>query len=64
MVVSAVWSGLGILETESETEFRIYSDFHTQPSVGFTENCPEKRKHPMKSSGVDKNALLMSEVSK
>ncbi len=33
----------------------IYWDFHTQPSLGFTENGPEKRKE-------DENALLMSEV--
>ncbi len=37
-------------------------DFHTQPSLGFTENGPKKRKYPVSSSCVDENALLMSEV--
>ena len=40
----------------------IYWDFHTQPSLGFTENGPKKRKYPMSGSCVDENALLMSEV--
>ncbi len=39
----------------------IYWDFHTQPSLGFTENDPKKRKYPVSGSCVDKNALLMSE---
>ncbi len=40
----------------------IYWDFHTQPSLGFTESGPKKRKYPASGSCVDENALLMSEV--
>ncbi len=40
----------------------IYWDFHAQPSLGFTENGPKKRKYPVSGSRVDENALLMSEV--
>ncbi len=40
----------------------IYWDFHTQPSLGFTENGPKKRKYPVSGSCVDENVLLMSEV--
>ncbi len=40
----------------------IYWDFHSQPSLGFTENCLKKRKYPESDSCVDENALLMSEV--
>ncbi len=40
----------------------IYWDFHEQPSLGFTENGPKKRKYTVSSSCVDENALLMSEV--
>ncbi len=40
----------------------IYWDFHTQPSLGFTENGQKKRKYPVSDSCVDENALLMSEV--
>ncbi len=36
----------------------IYWDFHTQPSLGFTENGPKKRKYPESGSCVDKNALI------
>ncbi len=36
-------------------------DFHAQPSLGFTENGPKKRKYPVSGSCVDENALLMSE---
>ncbi len=39
----------------------IYWDFHTQPSLGFTENGPKKRKYPVSGSFVDENALLRSE---
>ncbi len=39
----------------------IYWDFHTQPSLGFTENGPKKIKYPVSGSCVDDNALLMSE---
>ncbi len=39
----------------------IYWDVHPQPSLGFTENGPKKRKYPVSGSCVDKNALLMSE---
>ncbi len=41
----------------------IYWDFHAQPSLGFTENSPKKRKYPVSGSCVDENALLMSEVN-
>ncbi len=37
-------------------------DFHAQPSLGFTENDPIKRKYPVSSSCVEENTLLMSEV--
>ncbi len=40
----------------------IYWDLHTQPSLGFTENDPKKRKYPVSGSCVDENASLMSEV--
>ncbi len=40
----------------------IYWDFHTQSSLGFTENGPKKRKYPVSGSCMDENALLMSEV--
>ncbi len=39
----------------------IYWDFHTQPSLWFTENGPKKRKYPVSGSSVDENALI-SEV--
>ncbi len=39
----------------------IYWDFHTQLSLGFTENGLKKRKYPVSGSCVDDNALLMSE---
>ncbi len=40
----------------------IYWDFHTQPSLVFTEYGPKKRKYPVSSSCVNENALLMSEI--
>jgi hypothetical protein len=40
----------------------IYWDFHAQPSLGFTENGPKKRKYPVSGSSVGANALLMPEV--
>ncbi len=40
----------------------IYLDFHAQPSLGFAENGPKKRKYPVSLSCVDENGLLMSEV--
>ncbi len=40
----------------------IYLEFHTQPSLVFTENGPKKRKYPVSGSCVDENNLLMSEV--
>ncbi len=48
----------------SQTGFlnMIYWDFHTQPSLGFTENGLKKKKYPVSGSCVDENALLMSEV--
>ncbi len=39
----------------------IYWDFHTQPSLGSTENGPKKRRYPVSGSCVDEIALLMSE---
>ncbi len=39
----------------------VYWDFHAQPSLGFTENGPKKRKYPLSGSCVDENASLMSE---
>ncbi len=54
-VVSARQAGLSI------SKLLIYWDFHAQPSLGFTENGPKKRKYPVSGSCVDKNALLMSE---
>ncbi len=30
----------------------IYWDFHTQPSLGFTENGPKKRKYPVRGENV------------
>ncbi len=41
---------------------QIYWDFHAQPSLGFKENGPKKRKYPVSSSCVDENALLVSDV--
>ncbi len=40
----------------------IYRDFHSQPSLGFTENGPRKRNYSVSGSCVDKNGLLISEV--
>ncbi len=37
----------------------IYWDFHTQPSLGLTENGPKKRKYPVSGSCMDENALLI-----
>ncbi len=54
-VVSARQAGLSI------SKLLIYWDFHAQPSLGFTENGPKKRKYPVSGSCVDENALLMSE---
>ncbi len=51
MVVGDRWAGLSISKT-----------FHTQPSLGFTENGPKNIKYPVSGSCVDGNALLMSEV--
>ncbi len=56
MVVGARGAGLSI------SKLLIYWDFHTQPSLGFTENGPKKRKYPVSGSCVDENGLLMSEV--
>ncbi len=39
----------------------IYWDFHTQPSLRFTENVLKKRKYPVSGSCVDENVLLRSE---
>ncbi len=40
----------------------IYWDFNAQPSLGFTENGPKKRKYRVSGSCVDENALLISAV--
>ncbi len=50
----ARWAGRSI--------FNNYWDFQAQPSLGFTENGPKKRKYPVSGSCVDESALLMSEV--
>ncbi len=42
----------------SISKLLIYWDFHTQPSLGFTENGPKKRKYPVSGSCVNENALL------
>ncbi len=57
MVVGARLAGLSISQTADLLGF-----LHTQPSLGFTENGPKKRKYPVSGSCVDENALLMSEV--
>ncbi len=56
MVVGARRTGLSI------SKLLIYWNFHAQPSLGFTENGPKKRKYPVSGSCVEENALLMSEV--
>ena len=55
MVVGARRAGLSISKTADLLGF-------SQPSLGFTENGPKKRKYPVSGSCVDENALLMSEV--
>ncbi len=57
MIVGARQTGLNL-----KKKLLIYWDFYIQPSLGFTENDPEKRKYPVSGSCVDENALLMSEV--
>ncbi len=52
MVVGARRAGLSI------SKLLIYWDFHTQPSLGITENGPKKRKYPVSSSCVDKMPCL------
>ncbi len=56
MVVGARRAGLAF------QKLLICWDFSTQPSLGFTENRPKKRKYAVSGSCVDENALLMSEV--
>ncbi len=56
MVVGARRAGLSVSKTG------IYWNFHAQPSLGFTENGPKKRKYPVSGSCMDGNDLLMSEV--
>jgi len=46
----------------SEYFRNFYWDHHTQPSLGFTENGPKKRKYAVSGSIVGENALLMPEV--
>ncbi len=59
-----MWNGCWCQTDWSEylNKLLIYWDFHAQPSLGFTENGPKKRKYPVSGSCVDENALLMSEV--
>ncbi len=55
-----VWcqtAGLSISKTADLLAFS-----QAQPSLGFTENGPKKRKYPVSGSCVVENALLMSEV--
>ncbi len=52
MVVGARRTGLSISQTAD------LLGFHTQPSLGFTENGLKKRKYPVSGSCVDENALL------
>ncbi len=52
----------GMVVGARRAKLLIYWDFHAQPSLGFTENCPKKRNYPVSGSCVDGNALLMSEV--
>ncbi len=56
MVVGSRRAGLSISKSAD------LLGFHAQPSLGFTENGPKKRKYPVSGSCVDENALLMSEV--
>ncbi len=56
MVVGARRADLSI------SKLLIYWDFHTQPSLVFTDNGPKNIKYAVTDSCVDKNALLMSEV--
>ncbi len=56
MVVGVRQAGLSISKSAD------LLGFHAQPSLGFTENGPKKRKYPVSGSCVDENALLMSEV--
>ncbi len=55
------WNGCWCQTDWSEyfTNCRSYWDFHSQPSLGFTENGPKKRKYPVSGSCVDENALLI-----
>ncbi len=53
MVIGVRRAGLGL--------GMVYWDFHTQPSLVFTENGPKKRKYPVSGSCVYENALLLSE---
>lgn len=43
-------------------QMKIYWAFYTQPSLGFRENHPKKRKHPASGSCVGENASFKSEV--
>ncbi len=58
MVVGARRASLSISKTADLLAFS-----HAQPSLGFTENGPKKRKYLVSGSCVDENTLLMSEVS-
>jgi len=53
MVVGARHAGLSIFS---------YWDFHAQPFLGFTKNGVKSEKHPVCSSPVGENALLMLEI--
>ncbi len=60
-----LWTGNGCWCQTGWSEYFINcwsTGIFTQPSLGFTENGPKKRKYPVSGSCVDENALLMSEV--
>ncbi len=38
----------------------IYWDFHTQPSLGFTENGPKNRKYPVSGRQICSNCVMLS----
>ncbi len=62
MTLNVEWLLVQMGWSEYFRKLLIYWDFHAQPSLGFTENGPKKRKYPVSGSCVDENTLLMSEV--
>ncbi len=57
MTLNGCWCQTGW--SEYFKKLLIYWDFHTQPSLGFTDNGQKKRKYPVSGSFVDQNALLV-----